>query len=140
MNIEDVQEEQSKEAGGQENDQKEGDDSEEEGEDDESHEDPAESDDPDGHSDLESDTESEEESETPKTEHRQTPGEKLSGGDQEAQKATGTELPYVFAGKQFFLFSVWDSVPGLVGFCCFLNNGHNVYLRVSLPGDGIVNA
>lgn len=118
MNIEDVQEEQSKEADGQENDQKEGeDDSEEE---DESHEDSEESEDPDSHSDLESNIESEEENETPKKEQRQTPGGKLPKDDQKAQKAVAAELPYVFAGKQFFLFSGWDSIPRLVGFLfCF---------------------
>lgn len=100
MNIEDVQEEQSKEADGQENDQKEGeDDSEEE---DESHEDSEESEDPDSHSDLESNIESEEENETPKKEQRQTPGGKLPKDDQKAQKAVAAELPYVFAAPESF--------------------------------------
>lgn len=100
MNIEDVQEEHSKEADGQESEQEEGEDgSEGEGEDEESHEDPEESEDADSHSDLESNSESEEENETPKTEQRQTPVGRLPRDDQKAPQAAGTELPYVFAGN-----------------------------------------
>lgn len=127
MNIEDVQEEQSKEAG-QESDQKEDEEEsdEEEGED-ESREDTEESDASDSHSDLESNTESEEEHEKPKSEQHQTPGRKLPSDDQRAQKAAGAELPYVFAGRtqlfSLFCFQGWDSVLSLVGFACFPNNG-----------------
>lgn len=95
MNIEDVQEEQSKEADGQESEQ-------EEGEDEESHEDPEESEDADSHSDLESNAESEEENETPQTEPRQTPAGSLPGDDRKAPEAAGAELPYVFAGDIVF--------------------------------------
>lgn len=121
MNIEDVQEGQSNEADGQENDQKEGEDeSEEEREDDESHEDPEDSEDPDSHSDLESNTESDEENDTPKKEQCQTPGGKLPRDNQKAQKA-GAELPYIFAGKQLVGFSVFrlGFIPSLVGFWFF---------------------
>lgn len=141
MNIEDAQEEQSKGADGQENDQKEEEDeSEEEGEDGESCEDPDESDGPDSHSDLESSAETEEEDETPKKEQRQTPGGKSPKEAQKAQKAAAAELPYVFAGEHSFLFPGWDLVPSLAGLCCFLNSGYSMYLRVSLPGDAIANA
>lgn len=106
MNIEDVQEEQSKEAGDQENDQKEDEDeSDDEGEDG-SREDTEESDGSDSHSDLESNIESEEENEKPKKEQHPTPGEKLPSDDQKAQRAAGTELPYVFAGRHTVVFSV----------------------------------
>lgn len=107
MNIENVQEEQSKEAGGQESDQKEDEDEsdEEEGED-ESREDTEESDGSDSHSDLESNTESEEENEKPKKEQHQTPWGKLPSDDQKVQKAAGAELPYVFAGRHTVVFSV----------------------------------
>lgn len=106
MNIEDVQEEQSKEAGDQENDQKEDEDeSDDEGEDG-SREDTQESDGSDSHSDLESNIESEEENEKPKKEQHPTPGEKLPSDDQKAQRAAGTELPYVFAGRHTVVFSV----------------------------------
>lgn len=107
MNIEDVQEEQSKEAGDQENDQKEDEDEsdEEEGEDG-SREDTEESNGSDSHSDLESNIESEEENEKPKKEQHPTPGEKLPRDDQKAQKAAGIELPYVFAGRHTVVFSV----------------------------------
>lgn len=106
MNIEDVQEEQSKEAGDQENDQKEDEDeSDDEGEDG-SREDTEESDGSDSHSDLESNIESKEENEKPKKEQHPTPGEKLPSDDQKAQRAAGTELPYVFAGRHTVVFSV----------------------------------
>lgn len=106
MNIEDVQEEQSKEAGDQENDQKEDEDeSDDEGEDG-SREDTEESDGSDSHSNLESNIESEEENEKPKKEQHPTPGEKLPSDDQKAQRAAGTELPYVFAGRHTVVFSV----------------------------------
>ncbi|KAK7806167.1 hypothetical protein U0070_021113 [Myodes glareolus] len=102
MNIEDVQEEQSKEAGDQENDQKEDEDeSDDEGEDG-SREDTEESDGSDSHSDLESNIESEEENEKPKKEQHPTPGEKLPSDDQKAQRAAGTELPYVFAAPESY--------------------------------------
>ncbi|ERE89774.1 nucleolar protein 14 [Cricetulus griseus] len=103
MNIENVQEEQSKEAGGQESDQKEDEDEsdEEEGED-ESREDTEESDGSDSHSDLESNTESEEENEKPKKEQHQTPWGKLPSDDQKVQKAAGAELPYVFAAPESY--------------------------------------
>ncbi|GAB1289569.1 Nucleolar protein 14 [Apodemus speciosus] len=103
MNIEDVQEEQSKEAVSQESEQEEGEDgSEGEGEDEESHEDPEESEDADSHSDLESNSESEEENETRKTEQRQTPVGRLPRDDQKAPQAAGAELPYVFAAPESF--------------------------------------
>lgn len=98
MNIENVQEQQSKEAGGQESDQKE---DEEEGED-ESREDTEESDGSDSHSDLESNTESEEENEKPKKEQHQTPGGQLPSNGQKAPKAAGAELPYVFAAPESY--------------------------------------
>ncbi|CAO2640223.1 Nucleolar protein 14 [Lemmus lemmus] len=91
MNIEDVQ-----------NDQKEDEDeSDEEGEDG-SRQDTEESDGSDSHSDLESNIESEEENEKPKKEQHQTPGGKLPSDGQKAQRAAGTELPYVFAAPESY--------------------------------------
>ncbi|XP_021499370.1 nucleolar protein 14 [Meriones unguiculatus] len=103
MNIEDVQEEQSKEASDQESDQKEGEDeSDEEESENESREDPEESDGPDSHTDLESNIESEEENERPKKEQHQTSGGKLPNDHQKAQKAAGAELPYIFAAPESY--------------------------------------
>ncbi|XP_051056367.1 nucleolar protein 14 isoform X2 [Phodopus roborovskii] len=103
MDIENVQEEQSKGAGGQESDQKEDEDEsdEEEGED-VSIEDTEGSDGSDSHSDLESNTESEEENEKPKEERHQTPGGNLPSDDEKAQRAAGSELPYVFAAPESY--------------------------------------
>lgn len=120
MNIEDVQEEQSKEAGDQENDQKEDEDeSDDEGEDG-SREDTEESDGSDSHSDLESNIESEEENEKPKKEQHPTPGEKLPSDDQKAQRAAGTELPYVFAGRHTVVFSVLFVALGFNPHLCWV--------------------
>ncbi|CAO2640222.1 Nucleolar protein 14 [Lemmus lemmus] len=95
MNIEDVQEaKQSKEAEDE-------DESDEEGEDG-SRQDTEESDGSDSHSDLESNIESEEENEKPKKEQHQTPGGKLPSDGQKAQRAAGTELPYVFAAPESY--------------------------------------
>uniref|UniRef100_A0A8C6RZ18 NOP14 nucleolar protein n=1 Tax=Nannospalax galili TaxID=1026970 RepID=A0A8C6RZ18_NANGA len=100
MNIDDISEAQSREAGGPESDQEE-DEDEEEG-DDGNREDQEESDDPDSHSDLESNVDSEEENETPKSKEQHTPGEKLLGYHQDSPSAARAELPYVFAAPESY--------------------------------------
>ncbi|XP_069877842.1 nucleolar protein 14 isoform X2 [Dipodomys merriami] len=101
MNIEEnVQEEQSREAGGR--------DSEEEEDQDESSEDAGgecgeahtESDGADSHADLESDRESDGEDEKPEEEQQQPPGKRLTRDHQKTRKAASSELPYTFAAPE----------------------------------------
>ena len=86
--------------------------SEEEQGEDLSEEDPEDSSDPDGHSDLESDMESED-CGRPDREPRQAPGKRMTSGHR-ARGATGTELPYTFAGRQTLGFLMcWNDLCDL---------------------------
>ncbi|KAM5272205.1 nucleolar protein 14 [Ctenodactylus gundi] len=98
MNVEeDVQEEQDREAGGQENEEEEG----EEGSEEEEEEDAEESGSADGHSDLESSVDSEEESVQPIGGQGQSPVRTgLVPGREKAQREPGAELPYTFAAPE----------------------------------------